>query len=49
MLLCKSSQVRRASACDVACQPLWKDQWLMQMGVGCLNGEQVLAVVERRL
>lgn len=47
--LCGCLQVRRASACSVAGQPLTSDPWLSELGVGCLSAQQVVAVVERRV
>ncbi len=41
--------VRRTSAASLANLPLHKDPVLAQLGVGCLQPAQVIAVVERRL
>uniref|UniRef100_A0A7S3R862 Uncharacterized protein n=1 Tax=Dunaliella tertiolecta TaxID=3047 RepID=A0A7S3R862_DUNTE len=41
--------VRKASMQAAVGEPLWREPWLAQLGVGCLSAQQVIAVVERRL
>ncbi|KAF5834092.1 TIP-1 family-domain-containing protein [Dunaliella salina] len=41
--------VRKASTQAAMGEPLWREPWLAQLGVGCLSAQQVIAVVERRV